>query len=163
MSAAEHLREAIATGCTRDDHDHIAMHRAEVIAEFEAYPGEIAMLRGLLGVIRVVAKHGDMDEVRRLLAEHASDEQAAYAEEKDTATTTATSTPAESTDRVLCAHGYVLLQDTCPGCDAEEEKPHDADPVSVYSRWAKADVRRCRKCGMSPSHHIHKQGGAPRV
>lgn len=46
----------------------------------ENYPGELAMLRGLLGVIRVVAEHGDMDEVRRLLAEHASDEQAAYAE-----------------------------------------------------------------------------------
>ncbi|WP_406735386.1 hypothetical protein OG508_28250 [Streptomyces sp. NBC_01108] len=60
-------------------------HRAESIAEFETYPGELAMLRGLLGVIRVVAKHGDMAEVRRLLAEHASDEQAAYAEEKDTA------------------------------------------------------------------------------
>lgn len=53
--------------------------RAESIAEFETYPGELAMLRGLLGVIRVVAKHGDMDEVRRLLAEHASDEQAAIA------------------------------------------------------------------------------------
>ncbi|MFD5058217.1 hypothetical protein [Streptomyces sp. NPDC058394] len=33
MSAAEHLREAIAMGCTRDDHDHIAMHRAEVLRE----------------------------------------------------------------------------------------------------------------------------------
>lgn len=32
MSAAEHLREAIAEGCTRDDeHDHIADHRAEVL------------------------------------------------------------------------------------------------------------------------------------
>lgn len=46
----------------------------------EAYPGELAMLRGLLGVLRPVAQHGDMDEVRRLLAEHAADEQAAYAE-----------------------------------------------------------------------------------
>ncbi|MEU3219988.1 hypothetical protein [Streptomyces sp. NPDC006971] len=59
-------------------------YRAEVLreaAEAEAYPGELAMLRGLLGTIQVVARHGsDMDEVRRLLAEHASDEQAAYAE-----------------------------------------------------------------------------------
>ncbi|MER6607324.1 hypothetical protein ABT282_15780 [Streptomyces sp. NPDC000927] len=46
----------------------------------ETYPGELAMLRGLLGVLRVVVKHGDMDEVRRLLAEHASDEQDAYTE-----------------------------------------------------------------------------------
>ncbi|MEV7959331.1 hypothetical protein ACIO6T_41265 [Streptomyces sp. NPDC087532] len=51
----------------------------------ETYPGELSMLRGLLGVMQVVAKHGDMGEVRRVLAEHASDEQAAYAEEKDTA------------------------------------------------------------------------------
>ncbi|MFJ2375014.1 hypothetical protein ACIOZL_19725 [Streptomyces sp. NPDC087769] len=33
MSAADHLREAIDFGCTRDDHDHVAMHRAEVLAE----------------------------------------------------------------------------------------------------------------------------------
>jgi hypothetical protein len=33
MSAAEHLREAIDVGCTRDDHDHIADHRAEVLRE----------------------------------------------------------------------------------------------------------------------------------
>lgn len=33
MSAAEHLREAIDVGCTRDDHDHVADHRAEVISE----------------------------------------------------------------------------------------------------------------------------------
>ncbi|WP_326700242.1 hypothetical protein OG909_24920 [Streptomyces sp. NBC_01754] len=46
----------------------------------EAYPGELVMHRGLLGVLRVVAQHGDMTEVRRLLAEHANDEQAAYAE-----------------------------------------------------------------------------------
>ncbi|MEU5974368.1 hypothetical protein [Streptomyces sp. NPDC047315] len=32
MSAAEHLREAIDVGCTRDDHDHIADHAAEVRA-----------------------------------------------------------------------------------------------------------------------------------
>ncbi|MFJ1695741.1 hypothetical protein ACIOHC_11405 [Streptomyces sp. NPDC088252] len=33
MNAADHLREAIDFGCTRDDHDHVAMHRAEVLAE----------------------------------------------------------------------------------------------------------------------------------
>jgi len=33
MSAAEHLQEAIDVGCTRDDHDHVADHRAEVLAE----------------------------------------------------------------------------------------------------------------------------------
>lgn len=58
----------------------------------ENYPGELDMLRGLLGVLRPVAQHGDMAEVQRLLAEHAADEQASYAEEKDTAPA-ATSTP----------------------------------------------------------------------
>jgi hypothetical protein len=61
-------------------------HRAEVIAEFEAYPGELAMLRGVLGMGRTIAKHSDMDELRRVIAEHYADERAAYAEqpEKDT-------------------------------------------------------------------------------
>jgi hypothetical protein len=44
----------------------------------ESYPGELVMFRGLLGVLRVTAQHGDMAEVRRLLTEHASDEQAAF-------------------------------------------------------------------------------------
>ena len=33
MSAANHLLDAIAYGCTRDDHDHIADHRDEVLRE----------------------------------------------------------------------------------------------------------------------------------
>jgi hypothetical protein len=33
MSAADDVREAIAVGCTRDDHDHVADHRAEVLDE----------------------------------------------------------------------------------------------------------------------------------
>jgi hypothetical protein len=33
VSAADHLREAIAEGCTRDDHDHVGDHRAEVLDE----------------------------------------------------------------------------------------------------------------------------------
>ncbi|MFB4424858.1 hypothetical protein C5F59_027730 [Streptomyces sp. QL37] len=46
----------------------------------EAYPGELFMFRGLVGVLRVVAQHGDMAEVKRLLAEHTADEQDAYPE-----------------------------------------------------------------------------------
>lgn len=44
----------------------------------EAYPGELAMLRGVLAVLRTVAQHGDMDEVNRILTEHEWDERAAY-------------------------------------------------------------------------------------
>lgn len=32
-TAAEHLQEVIDVGCTRDDHDHVADHRAEVLTE----------------------------------------------------------------------------------------------------------------------------------
>lgn len=53
---------------------------ARLLTDAERYPGELAMLRGLAGVLRVVAEHSDdMAEVRRLLAEHAADEQDAYA------------------------------------------------------------------------------------
>ena len=53
----------------------------------ENYPGELAMLRGVLGVVRTIAQHGDINELRRVIAEHYADERDAYAEqgEKDTA------------------------------------------------------------------------------
>lgn len=49
----------------------------------ENYPSELAMLRGFLEVIRAVASHGDMAEVRRIVAEYDTDESAAYAEMKE--------------------------------------------------------------------------------
>jgi hypothetical protein len=45
----------------------------------EAYPGELAMLRGLVATLRVVAEHADLIDVRQLLDEHKRDEQDAYA------------------------------------------------------------------------------------
>ncbi|WP_372352598.1 hypothetical protein [Streptomyces sp. KL116D] len=62
----------------------------------EAYPGELAMLRGLVRAIRTIAEHSDMDEVRHVLAEHATDERASYDAlgEKATAHAAATATPA---------------------------------------------------------------------
>jgi hypothetical protein len=71
----------------------LAAHRAEVIAEFEAYPGELAMLRGVLGMVRTIAKHSDMDELRRVIAEHYADENAAYAEQAEKDTREGESTP----------------------------------------------------------------------
>lgn len=61
---------------------------------------------------------------------------------------------------VDCAHGYGLLRDSCPGCDAEQETPHDADPVTLRPEWAKRDMRRCRRCTLRPSHPIHKARAA---
>jgi hypothetical protein len=61
--------------------------------------------------------------------------------------------------RVLCAHGYVLMQDSCPGCDAEAEAPHVADPVTVRPSWNNRPFKRCRRCALVPSHRIHTAGG----
>lgn len=55
-----------------------------------------------------------------------------------------------------CAHGYILMQDSCPGCDAEQETPHTADPVAVLPRWAPRGMIRCRRCSLAPSHRIHR-------
>ncbi|MGA5330988.1 hypothetical protein ACPCJT_20385 [Streptomyces griseoincarnatus] len=46
----------------------------------EAYPGELVMLRGLVATLRVVAVHGDLADVVKLLDEHQRDEQDAFAE-----------------------------------------------------------------------------------
>ncbi|MER7815588.1 hypothetical protein [Streptomyces sp. NPDC096153] len=90
--------------CARDEIAHVLLmvglsptdwldaYKAEDLGE--AYPGELAMLRGLLGVVRTIAQHGDMDELRRVIAEHHSDEHDAYAE-------TPAPTPAEATAAVV--------------------------------------------------------------
>ncbi|WP_331727522.1 protein phosphatase 2C domain-containing protein (plasmid) [Kitasatospora sp. NBC_00374] len=64
--------------------------------------------------------------------------------------------PAASTSRVHCAHGSVLMQDGCPGCDAAEETPHPADPVRVHPVWARRALTRCRTCGQPPGRRIHR-------
>lgn len=63
--------------------------------------------------------------------------------------------PTGTPERVRCAHDYWLMQDSCPGCDAEQETPHEADPVTVRPTYAKRDMRRCRRCALVPSHAIH--------
>lgn len=58
----------------------------------ESYPGELAMLHGLIATLTAVAEHGDLKDVRKLLEEHQADDTAARA-----ATTTV---PAGPTGRV---------------------------------------------------------------
>ncbi|WP_326797467.1 hypothetical protein OG946_20270 [Streptomyces sp. NBC_01808] len=58
---------------------------------------------------------------------------------------------------VDCAHGYGLMRDSCPGCDAEQERPHDADPVTLRPSYAKRPMRRCRRCALVPSNPIHRR------
>ncbi len=54
-----------------------------------------------------------------------------------------------------CAHGYGLMRDSCPGCDADQERPHLADPVRVWPAWAKRPLTRCRRCALVPSARVH--------
>lgn len=76
------LTEAYGTGIVLGDEtaeDLIKAVVAETEMDAQAYPGELAMLRGLVATLRVVAEHGGLAEVRRLLDEHQADEQDAYA------------------------------------------------------------------------------------
>lgn len=59
----------------------------------EAYPGELAMLHGLVATLRVVAEHGDLTDVRQLLDEHQRDERDAYAEAGEMSSREADATP----------------------------------------------------------------------
>lgn len=82
------VRIFLGTGHYRDAMDE---HRTEVLAaDGQAYDGELAMARGLIRVLRTVARQDDLREVQRLLIEHASDETAAYAERGMVAAPTAT-------------------------------------------------------------------------
>jgi hypothetical protein len=61
--------------------DALDAHRAEVLAEDgQAYPGELAMLHGLVATLTAVAEHGDLKDLRKLLEEHKADDTAARAE-----------------------------------------------------------------------------------
>lgn len=83
-------------------------YRAQVLAEAtaagEAYPGELAMLHGLIATLTAVAEHGDLNDVRKLLEEHKADDTAARAETK-TATTSGFFQPGH-----LYAHGKYRFQ-----------------------------------------------------
>ncbi|WP_262058574.1 hypothetical protein [Streptomyces sp. STR69] len=62
-------------GTLADLRQKLDAYRAEVLAEDgQAYDGELAMLRGLVATMRVVAEHGDLSNVRKLLAEFERDE-----------------------------------------------------------------------------------------
>lgn len=76
----------IATLHDVDDAEQLVdAHRVEVLAaDGQAYDGELAMLRSLRRTLRAVTRYGtDMDEVRKLLAEHTADDAAARLEAKE--------------------------------------------------------------------------------
>lgn len=80
------LRHAYGDGAGLDGltaEQLLAEHDAQVLAgaaATETYPGELDMLRGLVATLHVVARHGDLPDVVKLLGEHQRDEQDAYAE-----------------------------------------------------------------------------------
>lgn len=136
--------------CSEEHRDAADALRAEVVAEFEAYPGELAMLRGVLGVVRSIARHGDLGdteggrELRQVITEHYADERAAYAEqgEKDTApAATSTPQPAELTIyRAAYAHDqiplglYTTQEAARAHCEAEA-RLGQPDDVEVTFDW----------------------------
>lgn len=85
MSALDSVRralvEAYGKGIVLGDETADDLIKAVVTEmDAQAYPGELAMLRGLVATLRVVAQHGDLADVVKLLDEHQRDEQDAYAE-----------------------------------------------------------------------------------
>ncbi|MGW3135956.1 hypothetical protein [Streptomyces sp. NPDC001139] len=48
--------------------------RAEQSGVVEDYPGQLAMLTGLVATLNAVAEHGDFEDVKKLLAEYATDD-----------------------------------------------------------------------------------------
>ena len=94
MSAREALYLFAMVGKVHNDSNRgmalgkLDAYKAEVLAaDGQAYDGELAMLRGLRRTLRVTARYGtDMDEVRKLLAEHTADDAAARAEATEAVT-----------------------------------------------------------------------------
>ncbi|MFE9921614.1 hypothetical protein ACFYQA_08525 [Streptomyces sp. NPDC005774] len=99
MSAAMELHVALSLRLDAIEAYRLAhAYRDEVLAKaaadtVEAYPGELAMLHGLIATLRAVADHGDLTDVRKLLDEHQRDDAQARAEGKSSRT------PADATAR----------------------------------------------------------------
>ena len=57
--------------------------------------------------------------------------------------------------KIKCDHGYVLMQDGCPGCDAASGKKHAPAMVRVMG-FKGRDVSRCLACGQAKAHQAHQ-------
>jgi hypothetical protein len=105
MSAAMELHVALSLRLDAKEAYRLAhAYRDEVLAaDGQAYDGELAMLRGLVETLRVVAQWGDLAEVRKLLDEHARDEAAAIREKSSPAGADATPGPTGRVAQLLDA------------------------------------------------------------
>jgi len=102
--------------------------RDEALRKFESYPGELVALRGLLGQIRVTAKHGTLDDLRTALAEHDDDEQTA---------------------RRMADAGPDNTTPNAPGpgtCDCMEPAPHPKLPCRHCAMDLCEDCKTCATC-----------------
>lgn len=74
-----HQLQCKGANTERAAHEIVDGHAAEVLAaDGQTYPGELAMYRQLVRTLRTVVRYGnDLDEVRKLLAEHAGDDASA--------------------------------------------------------------------------------------
>lgn len=64
-------------------------------------------------------------------------------------------------EKIKCDHGYVLMQDSCPGCDAAWRTRHTATPVRVMGFKGRA-VMRCTACSLPKGHEVHQPERPPR-
>ena len=60
----------------------------------------------------------------------------------------------DESERVLCHHGYVMQQDSCPICD-QADKTHAPDLVVVRSMVNGRLVKRCRHCDRPAKNVLH--------
>lgn len=61
------------------------------------------------------------------------------------------------TTKILCDHGYVMLQDSCPNCDHMQETAHAATTVRVNAPWGKRPFTRCTACQQPASASVHRE------
>lgn len=62
---------------------------------------------------------------------------------------------------VECAHGNVLMRDTCAACLVMTDTRHEATPVRVQGFKGRA-VMRCIRCGLPKGHDVHQPERPPR-
>ncbi|MEU0671310.1 hypothetical protein ABZ330_00160 [Streptomyces sp. NPDC006172] len=156
MSALDDIRraltEAYGTGVVLHDLTADDLIKAVVVEsdlDAEAYPGELAMLRGLVRTLRVAARQGDLAAVQQALINHAVDN----ANARDAASTFTTQCGNCPTTAPLpvAASSWPRTTDstwTCPACagpqqpTATNRRARLLHEMARGGRWKSGDVHR---------------------
>lgn len=120
MSAAEHLAEAIDVGCSRDDHDHVGDHRAEVLDEAARIALSLRQFEKVTGA-RWSAQVSENVGILRVA-------EALAAAGKGTGATGGEPTPA---DFYQAGQTYQDLDGTTFRCDVVTTDPEDGEPSAL--------------------------------